>query len=58
MTTGEKVVTDVGAVAAITSPYWLPTLHTVSEVAALVVPILGVIWLAIQITHYLYRISK
>jgi hypothetical protein len=58
MTQGEKVATDVGAVAALTSPYWLPTLHTVSEIAALIVPILGAIWLVIQITHYLYRISK
>jgi membrane protein YdbS with pleckstrin-like domain len=58
MTQGEKVVTDVGAVAALASPYWLPILQEISEVAGLIVPILGAVWLIIQISHYLYRIHK
>ena len=48
MTNGE-IVTDTGAVAAIASPWWLPALHNVSEVAALVLPIIGVTWLVVQI---------
>lgn len=55
MTTGEKIATDVGAVAAVASPVWLPALQTISEVAALIVPILGALWLSIQIGHYIYR---
>lgn len=48
MTNGE-IVTDTGAVAAIISPWWLPALHQVSDVAALLLPIAGVIWLVVQI---------
>lgn len=48
MTHGE-IVTDTGAVAAIVSPWWLPALHQVSDVAALLLPIAGVIWLIVQI---------
>lgn len=58
MTNGEKIVTDVGAAAALTSPYWLPTLQEVSQIAALVLPILGALWLVIQISHYVYRNIK
>lgn len=48
MTHGE-IVTDTGAVAAIVSPWWLPALHQVSDVAALLLPIAGVTWLIVQI---------
>lgn len=48
MTHGE-IVTDTGAVAAIASPWWLPALHQISDVAALLLPIAGVIWLVVQI---------
>lgn len=48
MTHGE-IVTDTGAIAAIASPWWLPALHQVSDVAALLLPIAGVIWLVVQI---------
>lgn len=48
MTHGE-IVTDTGAVAAIVSPWWLPALHQISDVAALLLPIAGVIWLVVQI---------
>lgn len=48
MTHGE-IVTDTGAVAAIASPWWLPALHQVSDVAALLLPIAGVTWLVVQI---------
>lgn len=43
------MVTDTGAVAAIASPWWLPTLHDVSQFAAEWLPILGAVWLIVQI---------
>lgn len=48
MSTGE-VVTDTGAVAAIASPWWLPALHSWSDIAAQLLPIAGVTWLVVQI---------
>jgi hypothetical protein len=48
MTHGE-IVTDTGAVAAIVSPWWLPAVHQISDVAALALPILGAVWLIVQI---------
>lgn len=41
--------TTAAAVAAVASPVWLPWLHTASEVAATIAPILGVVWLVVQI---------
>ena len=57
MTNGE-IVTDTGAIAAIISPWWLPALHGVSEVAALVLPILGVLWLCVQIVVKLHQVKR
>jgi hypothetical protein len=57
MTHGE-IVTDTGAVAAIASPWWLPALHSVSDVAALVLPILGVLWLLLQIVVKLHQVKQ
>lgn len=48
-------MTDTGAIAAIASPIWLPALHQVSEVAALLLPIAGVIWLVVQIGVKIYN---
>lgn len=48
-------VTDGVAVGMVSSPVWLPGLQQVSEIAALVVPILGAIWLLVQILGYLTR---
>jgi len=56
MTHGE-IVTDTGAIAAIASPWWLPALHEVSDVAALVLPILGVLWLCLQIAVKLHQVK-
>lgn len=44
--------TDGIAIASVTSPVWLPGLQHISETAALVVPILGAIWLVVQILGY------
>lgn len=51
-------VTDGVAVSAISSPAWLPILQQYSEIAGLIVPVLGVIWLVIQIVGYLLARRK
>jgi hypothetical protein len=56
--THNEIATDAGAAAAVFSPLWLPWLHEVSEVAAMVVPILGVIWLILQITLKIYAFYR
>lgn len=49
MNNGHGVATDAVAAAAAVSPIWLPWLREVSEIAGLVVPILGAFWLLLQI---------
>lgn len=46
--TGENV-TNAGATAALASPFWLPSLHQLSAIAAEILPILGAAWLVVQI---------
>lgn len=46
------------AAAAVASPWWLPGLQTWSEVAALLLPIAGLVWLIIQIVGYLLKRDK
>lgn len=53
-TTAEKIGAIV-SVSMIASPWWITYLKPVSDVAALLAPILGCIWLLVQI---LYRLSK
>lgn len=53
MTSGE-IVTDTGAVAAIVSPWWLPFVHEVSQAAAMCLPILGALWLVVQIVEKIH----
>lgn len=50
-----ETVKATAAAGAVTSPWWLPVLHTLSDTAALVAPILGVVWLSLQITHFLVK---
>ncbi len=45
---------NVVASAAVASPVWLPSLQTVSETAALLLPVVGIIWLLIQIGFFVY----
>lgn len=40
------------------TPWWLPILQGWSEVAALLLPIAGVIWLMIQIAGYIGKYNK
>lgn len=42
------------ALGAIASPAWLPWLNTTAEFAAIIAPILGVIWLLVQIITKTY----
>ncbi len=42
-------LTTATAGAAVASPFWLPTLQEVSEVASVTLPILGALWLIVQI---------
>jgi len=53
-----ETVTTTGAVGAVASPWWLPSLQTVSDAAALWLPILGVAWLLVQIGVKLYGAWK
>lgn len=50
--------TDVVAGAAVMSPIWLPWLQQTSEIAGLLVPILGAVWLLVQILGYIKRKEK
>ncbi|MEY9719267.1 hypothetical protein ABIA22_001757 [Sinorhizobium fredii] len=45
----EHTTTAVAA-SAVATPVWLPWLYSASESAAVVAPILGVVWLIVQIT--------
>lgn len=46
------------AAGAVASPVWLPWLHTTSEIAATIAPILGLIWLLVQIYAKLKDLRK
>ncbi len=47
--------TDAIAVTAVTSWAWLPPLSEVSALAALALPILGVVWLVVRIVLAVWR---
>lgn len=49
----EKATNTIAA-GAVSSPVWLPILSDISQVAALVLPILGVLWFVFQ---FYWRIS-
>lgn len=55
---GFEIVTDTASVVAIASPWWLPWLKETSEIAAYVLPIMGVLWLATQIGFKFYHQFK
>jgi hypothetical protein len=46
------------AVGAVATPVWWPALTNISEVAAVVLPILGVIWLVIQMVNFFLKAGK
>lgn len=47
--------TNAVAVGAVVSPLWMPWLQTVSDTAALLLPIAGLMWLVIQMLGYFWR---
>ena len=47
--------TTVVAAGAVSINWWLPILKSASEIAALLVPIAGLVWLCIQIAAFLRR---
>lgn len=48
-------ITHTVAVGAVSSPFWLPDLATVSNYAAMMLPILGCGWLVVQILLKIFR---
>lgn len=50
--------TDGLAVGGLTMPAWFPSLEHVSQGAALAVPILSALWLAVQIVRFLWQWRK
>ncbi|MGN6552072.1 MAG: hypothetical protein ACTHJ3_19580 [Pararhizobium sp.] len=50
--------TTAAAIGAVTSPAWLHYLQSASDMAATVAPILGALWLAVQIGTKLYSVMK
>ena len=46
------------AAAGVTSAAWLPHLRAASEVAGMLMPILGAIWLTVQIVRAMFFSSK
>lgn len=48
-TTAVDNTTAAVAVSAVSSPVWLPWLHMASDGAALIAPLLGTVWLVVQI---------
>lgn len=42
-------ITNSVAVGAVASPVWLPSLEGVSQTAALLLPVIGCVWLLLQI---------
>ena len=44
-------MTNAVAAGAVVSPIWLPFLRDASQFAGILVPILGAVWLIVQIAH-------
>lgn len=51
-------VTNAVATGAITSPFWIPHLHSLSEIAAIITPLLGGVWLAVQIWAKVHEVKN
>lgn len=43
------------AVGAVTTPFWWTQLQQWSELAATILPILGAVWLGVQIVHFVWK---
>ena len=53
----ENATTAIAA-SAVASPVWLPWLHDASQVAATVAPLLGAVWLIVQIIAKVVEIFR
>ena len=51
-------VAGATAAGALTAPWWFPVLKEASDIAAILLPILGVILVLAQIVFYLHRIRR
>ena len=51
-------LTNAAAGAAVVSPFWLPWLQQVSEIASVALPILGAIWLIVQIAAKIIEVRR
>jgi len=56
--TAHDTLSSAAAGAAVVSPWWLPQLHHVSTIAAEVLPILGALWLIVQIVTHILKTRK
>lgn len=52
MTSDRSMIT--AGVAGISSPFWLPSIETLSNIAAVWLPILGCLWMFIQMGFFVY----
>lgn len=50
----DRVTTGIAA-GATASPIWLPQLEEISKAAATLLPILGVVWLLMQMMAWLFK---
>lgn len=53
-----NMTTNVIAGTAVLTPWWWPLLQASSEVAALLLPIAGLVWLVVQIAGYFINHRK
>lgn len=51
-------LTTATAGAAVVSPFWLPSLQSMSEIASIALPILGAIWLVVQIAAKVIEVRR
>jgi hypothetical protein len=51
-------ITTAGAIGAVATPWWLPSLNEVSQVCATLAPILGVVWLVFQFVLKVRELRK
>lgn len=50
--------TNATAGAAVVSPLWLPSLQQMSEAASILLPILGALWLVVQIGAKIIEVRR
>lgn len=51
-------LTTATAGAAVVSPFWLPSIQGISEIASVALPILGAIWLIVQIVAKVIEVRR